>query len=273
MNRQLFEYAAARCRTHSVKDQLHGRQAAGFWHALLLKAGMALWVCLIGGVSLGGPTAWAQLIPDPPEQPAPATPPAGQALGQSAPAAAPGAESQTAPPTAQQAAPQAAPQAAAPATQAATVPIALHLENADLLQVIGIIASELRMNYVVDPVVKGTVNINTLGELRREDLFPLLQVILRINGATAVQTGSFFRIAPLENLQRLPLEPQLGTSDQELPPDDRIVMNIIPLKYVAAVDMTRILTPFLSEGGHLFSHEAGNVLIVTDSSRSMRRLM
>ena len=96
----------------------------------------------------------------------------------------------------------ATPAQAAPAgPQDAAIPIALHFENADLLRVIGIIASELRINYVVDPSVKGSVNINTLGEVRRSDLFPLLQMILRINGATAVQTGNFYRIVPLQNLQ------------------------------------------------------------------------
>lgn len=167
--------------------------------------------------------------------------------------------------------PPAAPVAgAAPAPQDAAIPIALHFENADLLRVIGIIASELRMNYVVDPAVKGTVNINTLGEVRRSDLFPLLQMILRINGATAVQTDNFFRIVPLQNLQRMPIPPSAPGSSSFT--DDRIVMNIIPLKYVSASDMTKILTPFLSEGGHMFSHEGGNILIITDSSRSMARL-
>ena len=179
-------------------------------------------------------------------------------------------------PAAAQQAPQPPPAAApaAPAQQAdQAVPIALHLENADLLQVIGIIAAELQMNYVVDPRVQGTVIINTLGQLQRSDLFPLLQMILRINGATAVQTGNFYRIVPLQEVQRLPIEPQLNPQAGSLSDDDRMVMNIIPLKYVSAPDMTRILTPFVSEGGHLVSHDAGNVLMITDTSRSMRRLL
>jgi len=175
----------------------------------------------------------------------------------------------------QPAAPQTAPATPAPPAQEADqqVPIALHLENADLLQVVGIIATELRMNYVVDPRVKGTVFINTLGQLRRADLFPLLQMILRINGATAVQSGNFYRIVPLQDVQRLPIEPMLNPAAAGLSEDDQMVMNVIPLRYVAAADMTKILTPFLSEGGHLFSHDAGNVLLVTDSSRSMKRLI
>ena len=171
------------------------------------------------------------------------------------------------------AAPQTAPAAPAPQAPEASqaVPIALHLENADLLQVVGIIAAELKMNYVVDPAVKGSVFINTLGEVRRDDLFPLLQMILRINSATAVQVGNFWRIVPLKEVQRLPLDPALNPPADSLSADDRVVMNIIPLQYVAAADMTKILTPFLSEGAHLFSYEPGNILILTESSRSMKR--
>ena len=129
------------------------------------------------------------------------------------------------------------------------------------------------MNYVVDPQVEGRVNINTLGALQREDLFPLLQMILRINGATAVRTGNFYRIVPLQDVQRLPLVPLIDPAAADLPQDDRMLMNIVPLQYVAAADMTQILTPFLSDGGHLFNQQQGNILIITDSSRSMRRLL
>ena len=163
---------------------------------------------------------------------------------------------------------------AAPAQQAdETVPIELRLENADLLQVVGIIAEQLEMNYVVDPRVEGTVIINTLGELQRSDLFPLLQTILRINGATAVQTGNLYHIVPLEGVQRLPIAPQLNPQSASLSEDDRVVMNVITLRYVSAPDMTRILEPYVSEGGHLVSHDAGNVLIITDTSRSMQRIV
>ena len=170
---------------------------------------------------------------------------------------------------------QEAPAAAAPqvAQVGPSAPIALHLENAELLQVVGIIAAELQMNYVVDPQVEGRVNINTLGALQREDLFPLLQMILRINGATAVRTGNFYRIVPLQDVQRLPLVPLIDPAAADLPQDDRMLMNIVPLQYVAAADMTQILTPFLSDGGHLFNQQQGNILIITDSSRSMRRLL
>jgi general secretion pathway protein D len=118
---------------------------------------------------------------------------------------------------------------------------------------------------------KGHREYQYLGELRREHLFRSPMIFA--STARRPWKLEILRIVPLQNVQRLPIEPELNTPSSQIPSDDRIVMDIIPLKYVSAADMTKILTPFLSEGGHLFSHEAGNVLIITDSSRSMKRLM
>ncbi len=174
------------------------------------------------------------------------------------------------PPAQQQPPAAAAPQAAAP-TPDENAAISLRLSGADLLQVVSIIAAELKMNYVVDPQVKGTVTINTMGEVKRGDLLPLLQAILRVNGATAVQTGNLWRIVPSKEAQRLPVTPQVDA--RELPPDDRMMLNVIPLRYVSAADMGKILSTYLSDAGSMVVHEAGNLLLILDTSRSLKRLM
>ena len=165
------------------------------------------------------------------------------------------------------------PAAAPPADSSGGARVSLHLENADLLQVIGIIAAELKMNYIVDPAVKGVVNINTLGELRQQDLLPLLQAILGANGATAVQSGSFWRIVMLKQAPRIPLPLTQDASGASLPTDDRVMMNIVSLRFVTAADMSKILSSYLSEAGQIVSHEPGNILLITDTSRNMRRLI
>jgi len=223
-----------------------------------------------GGVAPGADAsseqkpAASEQKPAAPQQPAPpaTAPPAGPAVV--APAA-----------------PQSQPPAAAPPTQPEAPPpapagsarVSLHLENANLLQVIGIIAAELKMNYIIDPNVKGLVNINTLGELRQEDLLPLLQTILRTNGATAVQSGSFWRIVQSKEALRIPIPIDQDASGASLPPDDRVMMNIVSLRFVTAADMSKILSNYLSEMGQIVSYEPGNILMITDTSRSMKRLM
>ena len=157
-----------------------------------------------------------------------------------------------------------------PAVQEA-VPISLILDNVDIHQIIRIIGDELGINYIVDPAVQGAVNINTSGNLERSDLLPILETILRINGATIVQTGNFYQIVPatVALRQSLPVQDDLlGVS-----PDDQFVIQVVRMKFVAASEMSQLLTPYLSEGANIVVHAAGNILLVTERRGNLRKLL
>ena len=232
------------------------RSKLGSLVAVLVSWGLMLAVAAGAALTPAAPVQEPTQPPSQPQAQQPAQPPAQQPPQKSAQ---PPAQQPEAPPAAGQARPGAR--------------ISLHLENANLLQVIGIIAAELKMNYVVDPGVKGVVNINTLGNLRQEDLLPLLQAILRANGASAVQSGNFWRIVPLERTPRIPLPLTQDPTGANLPPDDRMVMNVVALSFVTAGDMSKILSSYLSEAGHIVTHEPGNIMLITDTSRSIKRMM
>jgi pyruvate/2-oxoglutarate dehydrogenase complex dihydrolipoamide acyltransferase (E2) component len=100
----------------------------------------------------------------------------------------PQAAEQTAPEPAKPAAPkQETP--AGPVTAPAATYGGLNLQNVSLVEVIDYLARELKINYVIDPSVKGSVTLNTYGEARDIDPRQLLDTILRINGYAMVQTG------------------------------------------------------------------------------------
>lgn len=61
--------------------------------------------------------------------------------------------------------------------------ISLNFNRADLVEIIHIIAQQLRLTYTIDPEVKGTVTINSAEPLRAEDLLPVFHQLLRMNGA------------------------------------------------------------------------------------------
>ena len=166
--------------------------------------------------------------------------------------------------------------AAAPAQQAAqvedaVVPIQLFLDNQDIYQIIQIIGDELGINYIVDPLVRGTVNINTAGTLFRSDLLPILETILRINGATIVQTGNFYEILPANAALRTRLTVQ--NDFQTLSLDDQFVIQIVRMSFVAASEMSQLLTPYMSEGANIVVHEGGNILLVTERRRNLGKLL
>ncbi|HYR89051.1 MAG TPA: type II secretion system secretin GspD [Terriglobia bacterium] len=173
-------------------------------------------------------------------------------------------------PAAAQPAP-AAQQPAVPQEADATAPISLHFDNTDIYAIIRIIGDTLGLNYIIDPAVKGTVNINTSGTLRRSDLLPILETILKINGATMVKTGNFYQIVPANTAMRQPLEVQEQT--RLAFPDDQIVLQIVRMKFVSAAEMARLLAPYVSEGANIVSHDAGNILLISERRSNLRKLL
>jgi general secretion pathway protein D len=165
----------------------------------------------------------------------------------------------------------AAPQPAPGQAQDPSVPIDLEFDNADIYQVIKIIGSVLNLNYLIDPTVKGTVNLHTLGNLRRSDLLPILETVLKINGATMVRTGNFYEIVPANTAVRQPIE--VRERVPEVDPDDQIVMQIVRLKFVAASEMSRLLMSYLSDGGNINAYESGSILLISERRSNLRKLL
>jgi len=163
---------------------------------------------------------------------------------------------------------QAAPAQAAPAP----VPIGnLQLQNASLVEVINQLARQLKINYILDPAVRGAVVLNTYGSTANLDARSLLDLILRINGAAMIQEGEIYRIVPLKDAPKMPLRPQVNA--QNIPEDDQIMLNLVFLKYVTVDELTKVLGEFLGENASIFSYGPANLLFILDSRRNMRRTM
>ena len=214
------------------------------------------------------------------QQPPPAPAP-GQAKPEAAAAAAPAAEQAKpqqapAPEAAKPEAPPAAttPQTAGPAAQVTPGPgggAVLHLQNASLIEVIDVLARQLRINYILDPRVKGSVSVHTYGELREVNARALLDTILRINGFAMVEVGPIHRIVPLADVARMPLSPRVNP--QNLPDDEQMSLNLIFLKYATVGELSKLLERFIGEGASMIVYEPANLLLLLDNNRNMRRTM
>ena len=172
------------------------------------------------------------------------------------------------------------PQPNAPTTQPqrTTPPLAstggLMINGESLTQMIDILAGMLKINIIVDPHVNGSVIVHTYGAVNPQmDLMPLLETILRVNGAAMVQVGNAYRIVPVNKVSSLPLEPMVNADPKTLPDDERMVLNLVFLKYTVAAEMDKLIKPFMGEGGSSQPYDPANLLILQDNSRSMKRIM
>ena len=216
-----------------------------------------IWLSLIAALAL---PVWAQRHPLPAPSSVPAATPA---LAAPAPVA-----TQTPAVTPAPAAP--APSASPTATQA-TGGFVLNLQNAGLAEVVDVLARQLKINYILDPRVKGSVTISTYGEIKQADTKALLETILRINGATIVQVGNIYRIVPAADAARLPIEPQV--EPKAFSDDERMMLNLVFLKYATVAELSKLLEPFLGEGARMIAYDPANLLLILDNSRNMKRMM
>jgi len=161
-----------------------------------------------------------------------------------------------------------------PPAQPAAPPVRignLSLQNASLTEVIDQLARQLRINYILDPAVKGGVILNTYGDTSNLDARNLLDLILRINGAGLIQEGDIYRIVQLKDAPKIPIPPQINA--RNIPEDDQIMLNLVFLKYVTVDELSKVLGQFVGENATMYSYTPMNLLFILDSRRNMRRTM
>jgi general secretion pathway protein D len=144
------------------------------------------------------------------------------------------------------------------------------LENVSLAELIDIVARRLKINYLLDPRFKGgTVTIHTYGEVKPTDLMPLLETILRVNGAALVKVGDLYRVVPVAGVAQVPLPPAIN--GKTFPDDEAMSLNLVFLKYATASEILKLIQPFLGEGATAATYDPANLLILQDNNRNMKR--
>jgi len=150
--------------------------------------------------------------------------------------------------------------------------ITLNFERTDLREVVKVILGDtLQQGYVLDPKVQGSVTLQTGKPLSMDDLLPTLEMLLRMNGAAMVPTDGIYHIIPVSNALRGNLTPQLGETTRPLPYGYSV--RVIPLQYISADEMAKILTPLASEGSIIRVDSLRNLLILAGTGAEMSSLL
>ena len=147
-------------------------------------------------------------------------------------------------------------------------PIDLNLKNADLVEAIRVLAETMGLNYSIDPVVKGTVNVRASGKLSESELLSIMETILTINNATFIKgPGNLYKIVPMSkaSARGLPVYSQ-GT----VPPGMRA--QVIFLEQTPAKEMIVALKPLVSPAGSI-GEAAHNALILVDTPDNLDKLL
>jgi general secretion pathway protein D len=146
----------------------------------------------------------------------------------------------------------------------------LNFEALDVREVAKVILGDyLKESYTVHPGVSGTVTFRTIRPIPRKDLLPTLEMLLRQNNAAVVREEGVYKILPVAAV-RGSVSPQLGGSVLPIPGGYSVL--VVPLKYVGAREMAKLLEPFAADNT-VRADEIRNLVILAGNQREMRHLL
>lgn len=147
--------------------------------------------------------------------------------------------------------------------------ITLNFQGTDINEFVKVILSDvLNVNFVIDPQVSGSVTIETAIPLKKEQLFPLLEEILSINNAAIIESNGIYKVLPKSKIVKGNLSP----TTPEVSVQSGYSVRIVPLEFIAAQEMQKILEPFITDSGELRVDKQRNMLVIGGTPDELKQL-
>jgi general secretion pathway protein D len=149
--------------------------------------------------------------------------------------------------------------------------VTLNVVDADLREVVRLVLEDtLGLNYVIDPLVGGTITVQTSRPVGPDELIATLDAVLRLNGAALVQAGDLFKVVPIDQALTSGPMPEV----RPVPDAGRagFSVQVVPLRFVAALEMAQLLAPFAPPGGVVQADPARNLLLLAGPADQLATL-
>ena len=137
--------------------------------------------------------------------------------------------------------------------------ISLDFADTDIREVVAqILGAILKLNYTIDPAVRGTATLRTTNPVSASQLLPVLQALLAQNNATLLQSAGIYRVVPAA----AGATPATGGAGNLASGDAVGGSIVVQLRYASAEDLARVLQPFAGNGARVTADPGRNVLLI-----------
>ena len=152
--------------------------------------------------------------------------------------------------------------------QRSNEPVTLNFVNADIEAVARTMAAIIGRNIVVDPRVKGTINLSTERPVPPTVAYNQFLATLRLSGFTVVDAAGLLKVVPEADAKLQGGAVSVG------PPaaGNQIVTQIFRLNYEPAANLVPILRPLISPNNTINVNPGNNSLVITDYADNLQRL-
>ena len=148
--------------------------------------------------------------------------------------------------------------------------VSLNFANADIDAVVDAIGKITGRNFLVDPRVRGTLNIITNTPVSRDLSYQILLSALRLQGFTAVEgPGGVTKILPEADAKLHGVPVGTGTRTDN---GDNLITQVFPMKHESVAQMLAVVRPLVAPNNTVTAFPSNNVLVVTDYAENIRRI-
>ena len=147
-------------------------------------------------------------------------------------------------------------------------PVTLNFVNADIESVAAAVGKITNRNFLIDPRVKGTVNLVSARPVPASAVYGIFLSALRLQGFAAVESGGITKILP-EADAKLHVS---GAGSRGATGGDRMETQVYTLKFTSATQLMPVLRPIISPNNTIAAFAGTNSLVITDYGDNLRRI-
>jgi general secretion pathway protein D len=151
--------------------------------------------------------------------------------------------------------------------------ITMNFRNAPLSQVLNYLSDAAGFIIVLNTQASGYVNVISSHPMTKDEAVDLLNTVLNQNGLAAIRDGRTLTIMTKADAKTSNIPVKIGNVSANIPKNDEIVTQIIPIRFVDAQQLLVDISPFTQQTLNVEANQAGNSIIITDTQSNIRHLV
>ena len=151
--------------------------------------------------------------------------------------------------------------------------LTMNFEGVPLQSVLEYMSEAADLIILGETKVEGKVNILSKKPLNREEAVELLIVVLNENGYAAIRRGErMLKIVEKDNALIEDLPVKSGANPEDIPKNDLMVTQIIPIRFGNAGQLIENITELLPDYATISANDGSNAIILTDTQQNIHRI-
>lgn len=147
--------------------------------------------------------------------------------------------------------------------------VMLNFANADIDSVVRAVAKITNRNYLVDPRVKGTLNIVTTKPVSPATAHDILRSALRLQGFAIVDENGILKVVPEAEAKQHSVPVSKAKSALR---GDQLITQVFTIKNESATQLLQVVRPLVTANNAVTASAASNTLVVTDYAENVGRI-